>query len=95
MHSSLSDAFIEVSPRDLVTDGDGWAPFERWFAVGTTVTLTATPDPIAKFVGWRVNGQFLSGSTTIHVDLSQTTDVWALYGMPRSSGSAMGGVKFQ
>ncbi|MCC6409172.1 MAG: hypothetical protein IT453_18580 [Planctomycetes bacterium] len=95
VHSSLSDAFIEVSPRDLVTDGDGWAPFERWFAVGTTVTLTATPDPIAKFVGWRVNGQFLSGSTTIHVDLSQTTDVWALYGMPRSSGSAMGGVKFQ
>lgn len=93
VHSNLTDAFVTVSPRDLVTDGDGWAPFQRWFAAGTQVTLTATPDPSAQFFGWRVGGQFV-GSATVTVDLAHTTDVWALYGMPRATGSTLGGVKF-
>lgn len=89
IHSNLPDAFVEVSPRDLVTDGDGWAPFQRWFPAGTAVTLTATPDPTAPFFGWRVGGQFVA-TPTITVDLAQTTDVWALYGKPRATGSVSG-----
>jgi hypothetical protein len=93
LHSNVKDAFVQVSPRDLVEDGDGWAPFERWFAGGSTVTLTSG-ETAMKLVGWRVNGQFHASSAPLTLNLTQTTDVWALYMVPRSSQAPIGtGIK--
>jgi hypothetical protein len=49
------DVFIHLTPIDNQLDGGGFGTFERTFALGTIVTLTAPPTHQGwEFAGWRI-----------------------------------------
>lgn len=84
VRSNLPDAWVEVWPRDVSTDSDGWTNFDRLYPQGTTVTLQAALIPFGNFVGWRVNGQIVNpGNPVLNVNLAQNQTVWAVYHFSR------------
>ena len=60
VESNGPDAWIETSPADLFLDEGGFANFERYYELGTVVTLRASETHEGRgFRGWRVNGRAL------------------------------------
>ncbi len=91
---------IDVSPADTSGGGQGSTPFERTFAAGTSVTLTApTVADDRVFSQWQRNGSFFSSSPGVTVVLGGGAIFTAVYqppppsvtGVLPASGTASGG----
>lgn len=86
VRSNLPDAWVEVWPRDVAMDSDGWTNFDRLYPQGTAVTLQAAIVPYGHFMGWRVNGHIVNpGNPVLNVNLSQSQTVWAVYQFVRTA----------
>jgi hypothetical protein len=86
--STAPGVFIDAGPADKQLDDGGFAPFQRMFAPGTTVTLTAPPYYQGSFlVGWNVQrigrtavaGGFIPGHTLTVTVWSQQLGLEAVY----------------
>ena len=65
-------AWIDVAPLDLQLDGGGFANFERTFPMTTIATLKAeAPYEDKRFVGWKLDGEFLGTAPTITVEIDR------------------------
>lgn len=84
-------ALIDVSPADLNGDGDGRTHFERLYAGGTTVTLTApTTHNDKEFAHWKVDGQVITTSTTLQWTVTDDHKAKAFYVTPSNPGLVIG-----
>lgn len=83
--SSSPDAGIQigVSPADSSTAADGFTPFERTFAAGTTVVLSAPAEAGGRvFRRWYRNGVLLTSNRTASVSVTESDDFVAHYVAP-------------
>jgi hypothetical protein len=81
VQSNLADVWIDVDAADRYLDAGGFAPFERDYPSGTTVTLTASPvTQNAVFYGWREQGsRAVHRQATYTVPAGGPVTVEALY----------------
>lgn len=72
----------------VTSAGPGSATGAGTFEIGSQVTVTATPNQGAEFVGWRRNGSntILSTSLTYTFTLQELTDLVAVFQTPSSGG---------
>lgn len=89
--SNFPDAWVQVTPSDDVADDHGWTPFNRAFAYGENVTLTADTswifdgDYAVNFKAWRVNGQLVSqGDEVLNLVMDDNYRVEAVYRVNRN-----------
>jgi len=81
---------IDVSPADVSDAGQGSTPFERTFATGTSVTLTAPAVAGGKvFSQWQRNGESLSLNPSVKVTIGYDAIFTAVYWMPAPSVTAV------
>lgn len=68
--------------------GPGTATGSGTFEIGSQVTVTATPNTGANFIGWRRNGSSNVVSTSLEYTftLQETTDLVAVFQTPSSGG---------
>lgn len=79
---SQNSAVPAGSARVFVTAlGSGTVSGAGTFEIGTSVTVTATPNNNATFVGWRINGQtnYISRQANYTFTLAQQTDLIAVF----------------
>jgi hypothetical protein len=87
VESTWSDLYVQIDTPDLNLDDDGFAPFARWYADGTSIQLTAPParDRRRFSLTWMLDGQPYSTASTITVDVGSVGRIEAVY-TPRPSG---------
>lgn len=80
---TATESVPDGQARVFVTSaGPGSATGAGTFAIGSTVTVTATPDSGAIFKGWRLNGtqQLVSNNLQYSFTLQEQTDLVASFG---------------
>ena len=70
----------------VTASGDGTVTGAGTFAIGSSVTVTATPGTGKVFRGWRINGgnTYISTTATYTFTLQSTTDLVAVFESPSS-----------
>ena len=87
---SSVEAVPDGSARVYVTaSGSGSVSGAGTFSIGSSVTVTATPNSGSTFSGWRLNGSgtYVSTDASYTFTLQQTTDLIAVF----SGGDPLGG----
>jgi hypothetical protein len=80
--SNLADAWINVAPFDIGHDGGGFAPFDRFFAPGTVITVTAPMTHARRtFFGWRLDGNLVTTRRFLDVTMDGFYELEAVYGL--------------
>ncbi len=83
VEASAPEVWVDVTPVDQILDGGGFTSFERSYALGTIVTLTA---PLTRnrlvFTGWVVDGEEVvpyPSPTVVIIVNGKTTTAFAGY----------------
>ncbi|MHC4946991.1 MAG: DUF7453 family protein [Planctomycetota bacterium] len=86
VESTWSDLYVQLDTPDLNLDDDGFAPFARCYADGTTIHLRAPATQMRRQLSilWIVDGQPYSTAPTIALDVGSVSQVQATY-IPRPS----------
>jgi hypothetical protein len=79
MASNAPGVFVTLAPADLNADGDGFAPFDRWYGRGEVVELSAPKVVDGKVLTWRINGELVTGTSSVVVEIEGGTLVEAIY----------------
>lgn len=86
--ANSAEAVPDGQARVYVTaSGNGTVAGAGTFAIGSQVTVTATPAEGSTFLGWRVQGQtgYVSTSASYTFTLQSTTDLVGFFNTPSSS----------